>query len=153
AIRIAADGRLLASAGKDQTVRLWRLETMQQLHLCRGQEGEICSLAFSPDGRNLASGAAQHCAIPRIHLWQVATGKEVSRFDSGSAAVAFLPGSRSLIGVSKTGIARVWEIATGKDMRHFRVQQLASGQVAFAPDGKTMATGPGNTIRLWDMAT
>ena len=56
----------LTPAGEDKTVRIWGFESGKELHVLRGHEDEVTSVAFSPDGKRLASGS-QHT----VKVWNL----------------------------------------------------------------------------------
>jgi hypothetical protein len=115
----------------------------------------LTSLAFSPDGRLLASVRWFHS----IELWDVASGAEVRTFgeNGGTVAghtVAFSPDGRIL---ASAGILDshypLWDVATGTQIRVL-VGQTQAFSVAFSPDGRMLASGNWeHTIQLWDVAS
>ncbi|MFZ0038799.1 MAG: caspase family protein [Candidatus Acidiferrales bacterium] len=107
----------------------------------------ILSMAFSPDSRILASGAADGT----IKLWDLATGHELRSLAThgGILTVAFSPDGRTLAS-SGTKIT-LWDVATGQELRSMNVN---SESIAFSPDGRTLATGNyDHSVKLWDEAT
>src|SRR6266550_3617217 len=78
AVAYAPDGKTVASAGDDNTIRLWDVATRKEIRSFTGhQDGfSFASLAFAPDGKTLASGSKDKT----IRLWDVATGKEIRSF-------------------------------------------------------------------------
>lgn len=122
-----------------------------------GSTGNLMSVAFSPDGRTLATGSWDVNAEPRVKLWDVATGLQLRTLE-GSAnqlSVVFGRDGRTLftagIAGSDDGI-KVWDVATGKELRRFE----GASPIALSPDGKTLASADGSTIsdvRLWDVAS
>jgi WD40 repeat protein len=116
-----------------------------------GHSSEVVSVAFSPDGKTLASGSWDKT----IKLWDVATGAELRALTGHSTyviSVAFSPDGKTLASASYDTI-RLWNVASGAQLRML-TGHSAVYSVAFSPNGKTLASGSNDkTIRLWDMGS
>jgi WD40 repeat protein len=116
------------------------------------KDSGISAVAYSPDGRILATGEANW-----IRLWDVAKGQELRRLEKipfGVYSLAFSPDGRWLVSGGFDRIVRLWEIATGKEVRQCEGHRGSIEWVAFSPDGKqVVSTGKDQTIRIWDVAT
>jgi WD40 repeat protein len=121
--------------------------------LKRGNDFMPQGLAFSPDGRTLASGAV----LVRITLWDL--DKRVPRhtFDAhhrGIVTLAVAPdGKTAVTGSYYDDEARLWDMATGKTLRRFPRPGVGLWQARFAPNGRTLALSHIQEITLWDVAT
>lgn len=108
-ITFSPDGATLASAGSDNTVRLWSLATGKELRAFRGHERDVQAIRFSPDTRMLASGSHDQT----LRLWEVATGNERLLFRGHRGSVtclAFAPNGKTLASGSEDATALIWDV-------------------------------------------
>ncbi len=117
-----------------------------------GHTKQVGSVAFSGDGKTLASGSYDKT----IKLWDVATAKERSTLEGhsgGVQSVAYSPDSKTLASGGDRTI-KLWDAATGKLRATLNGHTGTILSVAYSPDGKTLASASGDkTIKLWDAAT
>ena len=149
-VAFSPDGRLLATAGRDGTARLWDPATGEHLHTLTGHIGGVRGEAFSPDGRLLASSGADMT----VRLWDPATGEHRRTLAShwGILGTVFSPDGRLLATASVDGTAWLWDPATSEHRHTLSHDSVVRG-VAFSADGRLLATASGGRVRLWDPAT
>jgi WD40 repeat protein len=200
-LAVAPDGNTLAEAdGRD--VVLWDVSTGEEVLRLEGHANVVISVAFSPDGKKLATGnfappVGLNVGGSFVLVWDVATGKALHALGSTNAhSLTFSADGRSLITAEAWNVCR-WDIATQKCLSQFKTTgrrvawtadaKLAAAVVlpghnsqeeihvfdpaaakplrtlrghvnsitclAFAPDGKTLASGGAEgVVRLWDAA-
>jgi hypothetical protein len=147
------DGRLLASGGTDQTIRLWEPGTGRELNILRGHSSAVLGLAFARHGQWLASAGADGT----IRIWDHVQGRELKALLGRFGAfrgVAFSPDGQQVASVGDDGSLRVWDWATAREVKAVRSRFGIIFAIVLAPDGLTLATGGGDgRPHLWDMAT
>jgi WD domain, G-beta repeat len=147
AVGKSSDGKTTSVVGGLPPGVLARMGTVR---LRRG-ETVIYSVAFSPDGKTLATGSGSD-----VRLWETATGKEIRTLAGEQRvvlSVAFSPDGMTLASGSTDRAIRLWETASGKEIRKLAEHRGYVYSVAFSPDGKTLASASGdNTFRLWDIS-
>ncbi|MGC1377644.1 MAG: hypothetical protein WA821_15525 [Anaerolineales bacterium] len=165
-IAFSPDGKTLASAStEDFTIILWDVSTARNASVATGQvNGRVLTaghtagvfgVAFSPDGKMLASGSSGDSAII---LWDVATGQPIGQplMQSKNSAVSklvFSSDGKTLASSSDESVIILWDVATHKPIGQPVKGPASLGSLAFSPDGKTLASLNDKTIILWDAAT
>ncbi|MGH3866795.1 MAG: caspase, EACC1-associated type [Pseudonocardiaceae bacterium] len=154
-IAFSPDGRLLAIASTDMTVRLWDTATGQPVGQSVTEQSQVSWVAFNPDGRVLATASSDMT----VRLWDPVKGQPMGRPLAGHTAgvnsVAFSPRGRLLATASADRTVRLWDVARRRQLGQPLTGHTDSvNSVAFSPDGRVLASGSNDTtVRLWDSVT
>jgi len=153
------DGSKIATASADWTARIWDATTGKQIGNPLSHDLDVRSVAFSPDGSKIATASADRTA----RIWDVGTGRQIGKaitqFTQVNSAAFSPDGSEIVTGTGDVAdedgsadkmVARVWDIATGRQVGEPLVHAFPVVGAAFSPDGSKMLTVSGNSARLWD---
>jgi WD40 repeat protein len=150
------DGKLLASAYDNNTVKLWKLwgaDSGAPLQTLEGHSAKVSAVALSPNGMLLASASEDGIA----KIWDAKSGAELHTLDGHSScvrAVAFSPNGSMLASASEDWTAKIWDAKSGAELHTLDGHSSYVRAGAFSPNGKMLASASWDeTIRLWDTSS
>ena len=156
-LRFSPKGDILAVAGGQPSakgdLRLYQTSDWKLLGVLRGHDDVVFSVAFSPDGQQLASASFDHS----VRLWNVATHETLKAYHHHSDfvyAVAFSPNGKQIVSASKDRTVVLLDKETGKSVFTFSGMDQDVMAVAFHPDGKSViSSGFESGIHWWNPLT
>jgi WD40 repeat protein len=167
-VAFSPDGKRLASAcgrwdgsrwdGVPGEVKVWDTQTGQQLLSVKAYAGPRASLAFSPDGKRLATSnlpsklAGAMDGPGEVKVWDAQTGKELLTLvhPAEIKSVVFSPDGKRLASSARwlSGV-QVWDAQTGQELLNLKTDGYVNS-LAFSPNGHWLASDPNGTLTIWD---
>ena len=145
--------------GRYGSIELWSTTTGKKLSTLRGHtkpsevEKHILALAFSPDGKHLASGSRDTTVL----LWDTTSNDKpitLKKHTGWISVLAFSPGAKMLASGSTDKTVQLWDTATGEPITTFTGHIKSISALTFSPDGTTLASGSADgTVRFWNIET
>lgn len=158
-LSIDPENRSVAAGGTNTNVTVWGVGPTQKQTTLSAHAHAARALAFSPDGKRLATadGNVGILKVPGlVKVWDAATGTEVGVFKGHAGAVtcvAFSPDGSLLASASEDQTVRLWDVGARKEQASLVAQSKPVAAVAFHPDGKTLAAAMNDgTVLLYDVA-
>jgi WD40 repeat protein len=153
-VSFSHDGSLLAAAGQDGVVCVWDVASRSESFLLRGHSDPIEQVAFSPDGKWLASASRPDGLVK---LWDLRTRTlkmTLGKLPNEYPAVAFSPDSAILAWTTGDRTIRLTDVAIGIEEARLSGHGASVTSLAFSPDGKWLASASKDMdVRLWDAST
>ena len=164
AMAFSHEGRLLVHADGAAAV-IHDVTTLQVVGELRGPNSVIYAVAFSPDGRLVATGSSDKM----VHVWEVASGREILQLQGHGdwvISVCFSPDGRKILSGSMDKTLRLWDVASGRELLRLQGHTAPVWQASFSPDGryaisvprgmiraKGESLGTDRYLRLWDLSS
>ncbi|MBM3464338.1 MAG: WD40 repeat domain-containing protein [Armatimonadetes bacterium] len=145
-IGFTRDGKRMATASMDRTVRLWEVATGQPIAKIGPLEDDVLAVSFTPDGKRLAAstynGVTSLFTLPKTAPDAKLQGHVLS----------VSPDGRLLASASVDGKVCLYALPAGRKIAEWTAHKLCINGIAFSPDGKRLATSS-EQLRVWDVAT
>ncbi len=150
AVAVSPANGAIATAGRDQTIKLWDTQNGSQLRTLTGHQGWVNQVSFSPDGQTLASVGEDRT----IRLWNLADGsfrQTLTGHGDRVTSVEFSPNGQTLASTSADGTVKLWNLSDGS-VQTLEGHQGQVNAVAFSPDGETLVSaGADGTLKHWQI--
>ncbi|MCY7323671.1 MAG: caspase family protein [Phormidesmis sp. CAN_BIN36] len=151
-VQFSPTDRLLASASRDGTIKLWRLDRNTPIQTLQGHKGWINSIRFSPNGKILVSAGEDGA----VKFWQIDNKnnrllKSFVGHRDRITAITFSPDSKLIATASADKTAKLWSL-TGQLLQTFEGHRDQINDVRFHPQGKVLATaGADGIVNFWSL--
>ena len=161
-VAVTPDGRVAISASYDKTLKVWDIESGQELYELRGHAkskrpyfGGVNGVAVTPDGRLAISASDFLFRDHMLKVWDIESGQQLKGLRGhtfGVTGVAVTPNGRLAISTSNDKTLKVWNIESGQQLKSWRGHTDMVTGVAVTPDGRlAISASLDGTLKVWDI--
>ncbi|MEG5043386.1 nSTAND1 domain-containing NTPase [Microcoleus sp. B4-C1] len=152
-VSFSPDGKTLASASHDNTVKIWNLANKKLLQTLTGHKDWVLGVSFSPDGQTIASASVDKT----VKLWNRESKTQKFRINPKTLtkhsdivySIKFSPNSRELVSASADTTAKIWN-RNGEEIRTLKGHNDEVVSATFSRDGEKIVTGSADdTVKVW----
>lgn len=147
---ISPDGRRIVVGVSNKTLRIWDVESGQEIATIAGHSQGVRSCAFSPDGRQIVTGSWDKT----LKIWDVETGLDIAILSGHNRDVlccAYSPDGRRIVSGSMDGTLKIWDAETGNEIATLFGHGDYVTCCAFSPDCHRIVSGSyDKTLKVWD---
>ncbi len=149
-VALNSNGRCVATASGDGTIKIWDAESGRVLISLEGHGRSVNSVAWSPDGQRLASGSDDSA----VKVWDAESGRVLISLEGHGNwvnSVAWSPDGRRLASGSDDSTVKVWDTESGRALNSLEGHGDLVTSVAWSPDGRRLASSSyDHTVKVWD---
>lgn len=148
---LSPDGKLVLSASRDKTIKLWEVVTGRLVRTFEGHTENVNTICFSPDGNNIFSGGNDKSII----VWEVSTGKILKKFigcESEIVSISISPDGGLLASSAGSEII-IWDVLSGEKVKTLTGHTSTIGKINFSPDGMYLISSALKELKLWNIKT
>jgi class 3 adenylate cyclase/GTPase SAR1 family protein len=145
------DGKRIASASGDKTIRLWDGDTGEAITTLQGHRGSVNSVSWSPDGKRIASASGDKT----IRLWDGDTGESIATLQGHSDpvnSVSWSPDGKRIASASDDKTICLWDGDTGESIATLQGHSGSVNSVSWSPEGQWLLSSSSIETLLWRIA-
>ncbi|MBD3191243.1 MAG: DUF4062 domain-containing protein [Candidatus Heimdallarchaeota archaeon] len=158
ACAFSPDGTKVISGAKDGTLKLWNVQTGEELRTLKGHTSNITACTFSKDGTKVLSTSSKIFGNESIlKIWNVKTGEELGTIEGHNGSITacvFSLEDSKILSASSDKTLKLWDAQTGEELRTLEGHAEEVYACTFSPDGsQILSASRDRTLKLWDSAT
>jgi len=165
-IAVTPDGKQVISASNSGTLKVWNIQTGEEIFPLMGHSDSVNAVAVTPDGKQMISSSSDNTLkVWNLEpgdgvftfIWNLITGRQLFTLTGHSNsvnAVAVTPDGKQVISASDDNTLKVWDLSSREVIANFTGHSNSVNAVAVTPDGKqVISVSDDNTLKVWDLSS